>query len=91
MKLSLFGFEVEITKQKDKKRLYELGAGAKRKQSWEKIESALKELQKSQKSMSEYQIQKVSGVSINTVKKYRKEIQEWKEKNTIKSVDLIVS
>jgi len=29
MKLSLFGFEVEITKQKDKKRLYELGAGAK--------------------------------------------------------------
>ena len=91
MKLSLFGFEVEITKQKDKKRLYELGAGAKRKQSWDKIESALKELQKSQKSMSEYQIQKVSGVSINTVKKYRKEIQEWKEKNTIKSTDLIVS
>ena len=91
MKLSLFGFEVEITKQKDKKRLYELGAGAKRKQSWEKIESALKELQKSQKSMSEYQIQKVSGVSINTVKKYRKEIQEWKEKNIIKSTDLIIS
>ena len=90
MKLSLFGFEVEITKQKDKKCLYELGAGAKRKQSWDKIESALKELQKSQKSMSEYQIQKVSGVSINTVKKYRKEIQEWKEKNTIKSTDLIV-
>ena len=90
MKLSLFGFEVEITKQKDKKRLYELGAGAKRKQSWEKIESALKELQKSRKNMSEYQIQKVSGVSINTVKKYRKEIQEWKEKNTIKSADLIV-
>ncbi len=91
MKLSLFGFEVEITKQKDKKRLYELGAEAKRKQSWEKIENALEELKKSQKSMSEYRIQKVSGVSINTVKKYRKEIQEWKEKNTIKSVDLIVS
>ena len=90
MKLSIFGFEVEITKQKEKPKLYELGAGAKRKQAWEKIERALQELQKSQKSMSEYQIQKVSGVSINTVKKYRKQIQEWKQENTIKSVDLIV-
>ena len=90
MKLYIFGFEVEITKQKEKLNLYKLGAGAKRKQSWEKIERALQELQKSQKSMSEYQIQKVSGVSINTVKKYRKQIQEWKQENTIKSTDLIV-
>ena len=78
MKVSLFGVEIEIKKKEEP--LYKKGAEAKKKQSWEKIEKALEEIEKKQKSFSEYQIQKLSGVSINTVKKYREKIKEWREK-----------
>lgn len=84
MKISLFGVEIEIKKKEEP--LYKKGVEAKKKQSWEKIEKALEEIEKKQKSFSEYQIQKLSGVSINTVKKYREEIKKWREKRVSKQL-----
>jgi len=77
MKFSLFGIEIRIGKQELE--LYEAGAKAKRKKSWEKIKKALDEIEAKQIRYSEYRVQQLSGVSINTVKKYRSEIAEYRE------------
>ena len=75
MKISLFGYEMTVKKSND---LSLRGAAAKRAESWRKIEAALAELQRTGQKMSEYRIQKAAGVSINTVKRYRDKIAEWK-------------
>lgn len=79
MKFKIFGKIIEI-KAKNKE-LYEYGAEAKRKKSVEKIENALKIMKNSKYKYSEYRLKKISGLSINTIKKYREHIKKWRENN----------
>jgi len=68
MKLNIFGLKIEIN-EKDK--LSKSGSAAKVEQTKKKLDEALKEIQDKQLKYSEYRVSKVSGLSINTVKKYR--------------------
>jgi len=78
MKIKLLGFEIEIKK---KNQLSKMGAEAKKRQSLEKIKSALLRMKEENYKFSEYRLKKISRLSINTIKKYRKEIREIR--NTI--------
>jgi hypothetical protein len=78
MKFKLFGLEIEIKK---KNQLSKMGAEAKKRQSLEKIKNALLRMKEENYKFSEYRLKKISGLSINTIKKYRKEIREIR--NTI--------
>jgi len=80
MKVTVFGYEITIGKQSEP--LQEKGAKAKRQQSWEKIEKALDEIEARGLKYSEYRVQQISGVSINTVKKYRSEIEQYRQQNS---------
>ena len=62
-----------------------MGAEAKAAQSWQKIRNGLEQIDKQQLDYSEYRLQKLSKVSINTIKKYRKQIAKYRNKleNTI--------
>jgi len=75
MKISFFDFEFTIQK---KNKLSEKAAQAKKEQAWSKIKKALEAEKKEGKIFSEYKIQKISGVSINTIKKYRKDIKNFR-------------
>ena len=77
MKFTLFGYEFGVEKPTEK--LHEQGSKAKREQSWQKISSALDEIESRQLKFSEYRIQQISGVSINTVKKYREQIKAYRD------------
>jgi len=79
MKFKLFGKIIEIRAKN--KELFEYGAEAKRNKSIEKITKALEIMKNSRYKYSEYRLRKISGLSINTIKKYRKYIKEWREKN----------
>jgi len=79
MKFKIFGKIIEI-KAKNKE-LYEYGAEAKRNRSIKKISEALEQMKKENLKYSEYKIRKISGLSINTIKKYRQYIEKWREKN----------
>ncbi len=79
MKFKFFGKIIEIKAKK--KELYEYGAEAKRKKSIKKIEKALEIMKNSKYKYSEYKIKKISGLSINTIKKYRSYIKKWRENN----------
>lgn len=81
MKWTIFGYEIEV-KKTDNKTLAEQGSEARREASWTKIETALTEIEAKGLKFSEYRVQKLAGVSINTVKKYRDEIAEWRKKNS---------
>ncbi len=78
MKIKLLGFEIVIKK---KNSLTKMGAEAKKRQSLEKIKNALLRMKEENYKFSEYRLKKISGLSINTIKKYRKEIREIR--NTI--------
>lgn len=69
---NLFGYEFSL--HKEKKKLQALGAEAKTAQSWQKIQEGLEQIDKQQLDYSEYRLQQVSKVSINTIKKYRHKI-----------------
>lgn len=76
MKINIFGYEIKIGKQEPK--LQELGAKAKTEQSWTKIKEGLDHIDQHQLDYSEYRLQKVTGVSINTIKKYRDKIDQYR-------------
>jgi len=79
MKFKVFGKIIEIKVKK--KELYEYGVESKRKKTMEKIEKGLKIMKENNMKYSEYRLRKVSGVSINTIKKYRDFIKKWRIKN----------
>jgi len=77
MKLNILGNKVIITTGKQ---LNKLGTEAKRKKTLQKLEEALKIMKNSRYKFSEYRLQKISKLSINTIKKYRPEINEIRKK-----------
>ena len=84
MRLELFGYILEIKKKDEaeqKQELSERGAQAKRDRSKEKINEALQEIREKQLKYSEYRLQKISGLSINTIKKYREYIESARAKD----------
>jgi len=78
MKVNLFGLKIEIN---EKQKLSELGSAAKVEQSKKKIFEAYEEIQKKQLKFSEYRLAKISGLSINTIKKYRDYIDDIRSKD----------
>lgn len=78
MKFNIFGYELTLIPQSET--LQAQGARTKKKQSWEKIKDTLDDMEKRHVIYSEYQLQKESGLSINTIKKYRSQIAEYREK-----------
>lgn len=78
MKIKMFGFEFSIGKEKPK--LQELGAKSKTEAVKKRICEALSAMEKQGVSYSEYQLQKQSKLSINTIKKYRDFIKEEQRK-----------
>lgn len=81
MKFDIFGYTFKVGKQKDE--LYMLGADAKREQVWQKIKNGLDHMNQYQLDYTEYRLQKVSGVSINSIKKYRDRIEEYRAKYSL--------
>jgi len=81
MELNLFGYTFKVGKQKDK--LYMLGAEAKKEQVWNKIKKGLDHINQYQLDYTEYRLQKVSGVSINSIKKYRERITQYRTDNDL--------
>lgn len=80
MKINLFGYEIGI--QKESETLSKRGATAKKDQSWKAIRTALDTIENQGLKYSEYRVQQLSKKSINTVKKYRSEIEEYREQNS---------
>jgi len=81
MQINLFGYELKLGKQSP--RLQDLGAKAKKEESWNKIKTGLDHINQYQLDYTEYRLQKVSGVSINTIKKYREQISEYRTKYSL--------
>jgi len=86
MEFDLFGYSIAIGKKEEKPKsppadLSAQGAKAKREQSWEKIRTGLDQIHTKQLKYSEYRLQQVSGVSINTIKKYRDRIEGYRREN----------
>lgn len=78
MKINVFGIEISIGKTKTN--LSKIGAKAKTEAVKKRIREALFELHKQGIPYSEYQLQKQSKLSINTIKKYRDYIQKERQK-----------
>ena len=70
-KIKLFGYIITIEKEGEKQRK---AVQAKINTSIKKITKAIEKMEAKQMKYSEYALQKESGVSINTIKKYRTEI-----------------
>jgi len=68
IKLRLFGYKITIEKEGEKQKK---AVKAKVNATMEKIEQGLKTLQEKNIKYSEYKLQKITGLSINTIKKYR--------------------
>ncbi len=77
IKLKIFGYKITIEKEGEKQ---ERATEAKIATSLFKITEALKRMESKQEKYSEYALQKESGVSINTIKKYRAEIDTIRSK-----------
>ena len=77
MKFSIFGYEFSLIPKSET--LQAQGARTKKKQSWDKIKETLDDMEKRHMQYSEYQLQQQSGLSINTIKKYRSEIEEYRK------------
>ena len=77
MKFNIFGYKFTLIPESET--LQAQGARTKKKQSWEKIKEALDDMEKRHMQYSEYQLQQQSGLSINTIKKYRSEIEEYRK------------
>lgn len=78
MKLNIFGYEITI--KSEGKTLAKQGQKALKDRSLTKIKSALDEIENKGLKYSEYRVQQLSGVSLNTVKKYRSEIEAYRSK-----------
>ena len=72
-KIQILGYEVTISKVNE---LQKMASAAKSNTALKKIEKALISMNESAVKYSEYALQKESGVSINTIKKYRPEIEK---------------
>ena len=70
-KIKLFNYIITIEKEGEKQRK---AVQTKINTSLKKITEALERMKAKQAKYSEYALQKESGVSINTIKKYRTEI-----------------
>jgi retron-type reverse transcriptase len=79
MKINLFGFEFSLTKTKNN--LAKQGQKALKDKSLEAIHKALDDIENRGLKYSEYRVQKLSNLSINTVKKYREEIALYRANN----------
>jgi hypothetical protein len=79
MKLNIFGYQFSIKRAK-KSLLAEQGKKALIDKSLNEIFKALDEIENRGLKYSEYRVQKLSNLSINTVKKYRVEIADYREK-----------
>lgn len=67
MKIQIFGFTIT----NEKNNLSSLGAIAKRNKTEETLLKAIDHIKTNNLTFSEYRLKKVSGLSINTIKKYR--------------------
>ena len=75
-KIQILGYEVTIAKVNE---LQKKASTAKSSTALKKIEKALISMNENGVKYSEYALQKESGVSINTIKKYRTEIENLKK------------
>ena len=78
MKFKIFNYEITISKVNE---LQKKGNAAKRNKSVDKIKKALSDMDYKQIKYSEYALQKESGLSINTIKKYRSVIEDLRGVN----------
>jgi len=78
VKFKIFGFT--ISNEDSTSELSSTGAKAKTNTSMAKITKALEELEAKQLKYSEYKLQELSGLSINTIKKYRPFIERERER-----------
>ena len=76
-KIKIFGYVITIEREGEKQRK---AVKAKVNTSLKKITEALEKMEAKQVKYSEYALQKESGVSINTIKKYRTEIDTIRSK-----------
>jgi len=72
-KIQILGYEITISKVNE---LQKMASAAKSNTALKKIENALISMNENEVKYSEYALQKESGVSINTIKKYRLEIEK---------------
>lgn len=80
MRIELFGFVLSNEKSK----LSKIGSTSKVSTTKKKILSALQDIETNNLKYSEYRLQKISRLSINTIKKYRDFIEI--EKNKFKDI-----
>jgi len=76
-KIQILGYQITFSKVNE---LQKKAAQTKVNSSIKKITEALERMEMKQIKYSEYALQKESGVSINTIKKYRDEINLIREK-----------
>lgn len=76
MKFKIFGFTIS----NEAKKLSDNRAKAKIDTSKQKLTTALQEIEDKQLKFSEYRLQKITGLSLNTIKKYREFIAEEQSK-----------
>ena len=72
-KIQILGYEITISKVNE---LQKMASAAKSNTALKKIEKALISMNEKEVKYSEYALQKESCVSINTIKKYRSEIEK---------------
>ena len=75
-KIQILGYEITISKVNE---LQKMASAAKSNTALKKIEKALISMNENEIKYSEYALQKESRVSINTIKKYRFEIEKIRE------------
>lgn len=80
MKIKIWKYEFSL-KRADQNSLAAQGQTALRNRSLTSIYRALDEIENKGLKYSEYRVQKLSGLSLNTVKKYRPEIEAYRAKN----------
>lgn len=78
MKFKIFNYEVTISITPVDEISTSKASAAKVNTSLKKIEKALKSMREKEVEYTEYALQKESGVSINTIKKYRDDIEKMK-------------
>mgnify|MGYP007006691206 CR=1 FL=1 len=79
MKFQIFGFTISNEDEK-KMDLSSTGAIANIDKSKAKISMAIQEIEDKQIKYSEYRLQKITGISLNTIKKYREFIEAERER-----------
>ncbi len=75
-KIQILGYEITISKVNE---LQKMASAAKSNTALKKIEKALISMNENEVKYSEYALQKESNVSINTIKKYRLQIEKMRE------------